>query len=75
MRGGEIKGVRQMIRVNRLNGEEFVVNCELIEFIEETPDVVITLTTGKKIVVKSSIDEIVKKIIEYKNSIYIYKVK
>lgn len=64
-----------MIRVKRLNGEEYVVNCELIEFIEETPDVVITLTTGKKIVVKSSIDEIIKKTIEYKNSIYIYNVK
>lgn len=64
-----------MIRVKRLNGEEFVVNCELIEFIEETPDVVITLTTGKKIVVQSSIDEIIKETIAYKNSIYIYKVK
>lgn len=64
-----------MIKISRLNNTEFVLNCELIEFIEETPDTVITLTTGKKIVVKDSIEEIVKKVIEYKNSIYIYRFK
>lgn len=37
-----------MIKISRLNNTEFVLNCELIEFIEETPDTVITLTTGKK---------------------------
>ena len=51
-----------MIEVKRLNGKEFIVNCDLIEFIESTPDTVITLTTGKKIVVAESIDEVIKKI-------------
>ena len=37
-----------MISVTRLNNKEFYVNCDLIEFIEATPDTVITLTTGKK---------------------------
>ncbi|WP_352419606.1 flagellar FlbD family protein [Proteiniborus sp.] len=64
-----------MIRVSRLNNTEFVLNCELIEYIEETPDTVITLTTGKKVVVKESAEEIIKKIIEFKNSIYIYRFK
>ncbi|SDZ02901.1 flagellar protein FlbD [Proteiniborus ethanoligenes] len=64
-----------MIRVNRLNNTEFVINCELIEFIEETPDTVITLTTGKKIVVKESIDEIIDKVIKFKNNIFIYRLK
>lgn len=64
-----------MIRVNRLNNSEFVINCELIEFIEETPDTVITLTTGKKIVVKDSIDEIIDKVIKFKNNIFIYRLK
>lgn len=64
-----------MIKVSRLNNTEFILNCELIEFIEETPDTVITLTTGKKVVVKESAEEIIKKIVEYKNSIYIYRFK
>ena len=37
-----------MIKVKRLNGKEFVVNSEFIEFIEETPDTVITLDYRKK---------------------------
>lgn len=55
-----------MIKVKRLNEKEFVVNSDLIEFIEETPDTVITLTTGRKVVVKESIDEIIKKVIDFK---------
>lgn len=62
-----------MIKVKRLNGKEFVVNCELIMYVEETPDTVITLTTGKKIVVTNNIDEIIHKIIEYKAKIMRYK--
>lgn len=59
-----------MITVTRLNGKEFIVNCDLIEFIEETPDTVITFTTGTKIVVRESTDELVKKIKNYKREIY-----
>jgi flagellar protein FlbD len=58
-----------MIKVNRLNGKEFVVNCELIMYMEETPDTVITLTTGQKIVVADKIDDIIDKVIEYKAKI------
>ena len=43
-----------MIDVTRLNGKEITINCELIEVVEETPDTVVTLTTGKKIIVKES---------------------
>lgn len=59
-----------MIRLKRLNDKEFVVNCELIEFIEETPDTVITLTTGRKIVVKDSIEEVINKVISYKRQMF-----
>lgn len=52
-----------MIYVTRLNNEEFVVNADLIEFIEKTPDTVISLTTGKKIVVKETPEEIIKKLL------------
>ena len=38
-----------MIDVTRLNGKEITINCELIEVVEETPDTVVTLTTGKKV--------------------------
>ncbi|MCD7825332.1 MAG: flagellar FlbD family protein [Clostridiaceae bacterium] len=43
-----------MIDVTRLNGKEVTLNADLIELVEETPDTVITLTTGKKIIVKES---------------------
>lgn len=47
-----------------------MVNGELIEFVEATPDTVITLTTGKKIVVKESVDEIIQRVIAYKQKIF-----
>ncbi|QZY56756.1 flagellar FlbD family protein [Crassaminicella profunda] len=59
-----------MITVTKLNGKEYVVNSDLIEFIESTPDTVITLTTGKKIIVLEPIDQIIDKIIKYKKKIF-----
>lgn len=59
-----------MIVVTRLNNKELTINCDLIEFIEETPDTVVTFTTGTKIVVKESAEEIKKRILEYKQSIF-----
>lgn len=64
-----------MIKVKRLNQKEFVVNSDLIFFIEETPDTVISLTNGKKIVVADSLDEVIEKVIEYKAKIYNFKTK
>lgn len=58
-----------MIRVTRMNGVEFVINAELIEFIDSTPDTVITLTTGKKFVLKDSLDEVVDKVTAYRKEI------
>lgn len=58
-----------MIKATRMNGVEFVVNAELIEFIEDTPDTVLTLTTGKKFVLKDSVQDIVDKVIEYRKNI------
>ena len=55
-----------MIKVKRLNEKEFVINSDLIEFIEETPDTVITLTTGRKVVVKESVDDMIEKVIDFK---------
>jgi flagellar protein FlbD len=54
-----------MIALSRLNKEQFVLNAEYIETIEETPDTVITLTSGKKLMVKDRLDDVVKRVIEY----------
>ena len=43
-----------MIELTRLNGTKILVNDQLIEVVEETPDTVISLVTGKKIIVKES---------------------
>lgn len=59
-----------MIYVSRLNGEQFVVNDDLIEFIEATPDTVITLTTGKKIVVRESVEEVIECIINFRKKVF-----
>ena len=53
-----------MIDVTRMNGSLLTVNNHLIEMVEETPDTVITLTTGKKIIVKESRQE-VKNLVNY----------
>ena len=58
-----------MIKVTRLNGKEFVVNAELIQYVEATPDSVITLVNHEKLVVKEPVDEIVRRIVEYGRSL------
>jgi len=59
-----------MIYVTRLDGSRFVLNGELIRDVEATPDTVITLTTGQKIMVREAVDEIVTAVIEYKRRIH-----
>ncbi|MBR1865428.1 MAG: flagellar FlbD family protein [Lachnospiraceae bacterium] len=59
-----------MIELTKLNEIKFSVNAEIIEFVEETPDTVITLTTGKKILVKESRQEVTDLVIAYKRAIY-----
>ncbi len=59
-----------MIRVHRLNNQEFLVNCELIEFVEETPNTVISMASGRKLVVSETTQDIRDLIIEYKRKIF-----
>jgi len=59
-----------MIKVTRLNGTEFYVNDDMIEFVEETPDTVITLNTGKKIIVTETVDEVLDEIVKYRKKIH-----
>ena len=60
-----------MIKITRLKGKELFVNEDLIETLEETPDTVITLTTGHKIIASESIDEVIDRIVKYKRQISI----
>jgi len=55
-----------MIYVTRLNGERLALNIDIIEQMEETPDTVITLTTGKKLVVRESMYKIREDIISFR---------
>lgn len=58
-----------MISVTRLNGEVIHLNSEMIEFIEVMPDTVISMMSGKKLLVTESLDVVLNKIISYKKSI------
>jgi flagellar protein FlbD len=60
-----------MIRVTKLNEAEMVINCELIEMIESTPDTTVTMTTGRKIIVKEPVSEMMDRIVAYKRRINI----
>ncbi len=55
-----------MIKVTRINDSELVINSDLIEFVEAIPDTMVSLTTGKKIMVKESINEIIRRVAEFK---------
>ena len=54
-----------MIQLTRFNGSEFVVNADLIKFLEQTPDTVVTLTSGEKMLVKEKVEEIVRRAVQY----------
>ncbi|MCK5269236.1 MAG: flagellar FlbD family protein [Sedimentisphaerales bacterium] len=54
-----------MIPVTRLNGKRFVLNAEQIRYIENTPDTMITLMNGDKIMVREDLEDVVKLAIEY----------
>lgn len=59
-----------MIHLTRLNGEKIMLNSDLIEFLEETPDTIISLTNGKKLVVKESAEDIRREVINFKREIF-----
>jgi len=58
-----------MIRLTRINDTLIVVNADLIEFVEASPDTIVSITTGHKFLVKDTVDEVVEKVREYKRSI------
>lgn len=59
-----------MISVTRLDGDELVVNAELIELVEARPDTHLTLVDGRNLIVQESPDEIVARVIAYRRAAY-----
>ena len=59
-----------MINLNRLHGKEFVLNCDQIKTIELTPDTMITLISGEKIMVLESAKEVIQRTMDYRKKLY-----
>jgi len=59
-----------MIHLTRLNHRPLVLNADLIESIDVTPDTVISLTTGQKLVVLEPAEEVVRRVVEFRRAIY-----
>jgi flagellar protein FlbD len=58
-----------MIQLTRLNNQPLIVNSDLIKFVEQSPDTLITLVTGEKIVVRESNEEVLARLIEFRRSV------
>ncbi len=58
-----------MIQLTRLNNKPLVVNSDLIKFVEQSPDTLVTLITGEKIVVLEHVHEVLARIIEFRRSV------
>jgi len=58
-----------MIRLTRLNNQPLTVNSDLIKFVEQSPDTLITLVSGEKIVVRESADDVLARIIKFRRSV------
>ena len=57
-----------MIKLTRLNNEPFILNAELIRYVESLPDTYITLTDGDRLVVRETMDEVVARAVDYQRS-------
>ena len=57
-----------MIRLTRLGGEAFILNADLIRYVESRPDTFITLTTGERLVVGETMDEVLDRAVRYQQT-------
>jgi flagellar protein FlbD len=58
-----------MIKVTHLGGKPFFLNSDLIESVETTPDTILVLTTGKRVIVQESVEEVLRRIVEFRRSL------
>ena len=63
-----------MIRLTRLNDRPFVLNAEQIKMVEETPDTLVSLLNGDRLTVKESMEEVIRRSVEYARSIRTFQV-
>jgi flagellar protein FlbD len=57
-----------MIRLTRLDGEVFVLNAELIRYVESRPDTYVTLVSGERVLVREAMDEVMRRAVEYQQT-------
>ena len=58
-----------MIQLTRLNNTPLAVNSDLVKFVEAAPDTVITLITGEKVVVRESMEDVIRRIVQFRCSV------
>jgi flagellar protein FlbD len=63
------EGFPNMIELTRLNGSPLVINCDLIKYAEASPDTVLTLITGEKLVVLEPCSEVSQRILDYRSTV------
>ncbi len=57
-----------MIKLTRLDGERFILNADMIQYVEARPDTYVTLTTGERLVVSESMDEVLRRAVAYQQA-------
>jgi flagellar protein FlbD len=62
---GRFYDIIAMIQLTRLNGQQFVVNADKIRYIESTPDTIVCCESGEKMMVRETIQEVMRRAIEY----------
>jgi flagellar protein FlbD len=58
-----------VIHVTRLDGTPIVLNCDLVQWVEETPDTVVVLVTGERVLVRESAEVVARRALEFKQAV------
>jgi len=58
-----------MVKLTKLNGSVIVVNADLVEFIEATPDCLLSMTTGRRLMVREGMEEVLDRLREYRRDV------
>ncbi len=58
-----------MIKLTRLNGEQFVVNANLIQYVESRPDTYVTLTSCDRVIVRETVDEVIRRTLAWSQAV------
>ncbi len=56
----------ELTKLSNKQDDKIVINADLIEFVERTPDTLISTTTGKKLMVKESVEEVIERVVEFR---------